>query len=101
MNEYIPILVALIAGPVTVFVTTRLSKRRVEADNAKTVTDIAMSLIEPLKAEIDELKAALRASENEKHLLMQWAATLVEHLVKVGERPQTFDEFKQQNGHRP
>lgn len=53
-----------------------------------------------LEERITKLEVALTASQNENHLLLQWASTLVEHLVKVGEKPLTFEQFKRQNGRR-
>lgn len=96
---YIPLLVALIAGPVTAWVTWKLAQKKVPEDTAQTLTDIAMSLIDPLKAEIEELKreAVLRDREIAKlkeHnvALERWAQLLWTRSVETGHTPPTLDE---------
>lgn len=103
---YIPLLVALIAGPVTAWVTWKLAQKKVPEDTAETLTDIAMSLINPLKAEIAELREQAVDRDNtiaeqsreiaklkEHNLALErWAQLLWTRTVESGHTPPTLDE---------
>ena len=106
MSEYIPIIIALIAGPVVAYITARLSRPKVRADAAlseaeasSVYTETALKLIEPLKRQIEELqrdlalvRAELSELRDENNALHRWAKLLYTQVIEAGETPYTFEE---------
>ena len=98
MTDYIPVLVALIAGPLAVLVTVYFSRDKVRADASKTLTDISLSLVEPqqraldrMQVEITELKTKVRRLESENRALHTWAQLLFSQVVEAGHEPIPFE----------
>lgn len=98
MGEYIPVLVALIAGPLAVLVTVYFSRDKVRADASKTLTDISLSLIEPQKRRIGDLERKIMDMEKqigqleaENEALHTWAQLLFTQVVEAGDTPIPFD----------
>ncbi|MFC1740182.1 hypothetical protein ACFL0N_01725 [Pseudomonadota bacterium] len=97
MNDYIPVIIALIAGPTVAFITARMSRPKVIADAAKTYTDISLSLVEPQKTRIAELEKKMdgcqiriKHLEDENNALHVWAKVLVAQVVEAGDTPIPF-----------
>jgi uncharacterized membrane-anchored protein YhcB (DUF1043 family) len=98
MSEYVPVMVALVAGPIAAVVTARLSKPKVRADATKTLTDISLSLVEPQKRRIEQLETHMKTCENrisdleaENRALHRWAQHLIGQVVEHGGDPVPFD----------
>lgn len=104
MNPYIPIIVSVVAAAGTVFaawLTVRVGRRKVAADATQTLTGIALSLVEPLKAEIDELKKELDHMEREigllkreNEILHRWSQLLFSQVVESGGDPISFEQVQ-------
>ena len=99
-TNYIPVLVALIAGPTAVFVTAYFSKDKVAADATKTLTEISLSLVTPQAKRIDDLvkqvgECSLRIDEVEA-----WAKLLMAQVIEAGVTPVTFAEAQAIHTHR-
>jgi sensor domain CHASE-containing protein len=104
MNDYLPLLIAAISGAVSVLtalLVVRASKKRVAADATETLTNIALSLVAPLKAEIDELKKeydeledAVSKLKAENELLHRWSQLLFSQVVESGGEPIGFDQVQ-------
>ena len=105
MSEWIipgiaTVVVSSIASLVT-YASVRVSRRDQKVDEAATITDLAMSLVEPLKASIAELQqrdeqrhAEVVALRNEVQLLHRWAQALRSQLVGAKIEPIGFDEIQ-------
>lgn len=98
MNDYIPVLIAIIAGPTVAFVTARVSRPKVVADAAKTYTDISLSLVEPQKRRIRDLEdhmasceLRIKKLERENRALHVWSKLLYTQVVEAGVDPIPFD----------
>ena len=99
MNEaYIPVLVALVAGPVAALVAARYTRPKMRADASETLARISLSLVEPQKQRITELE--LKVARLEEHIerlekenaaLHVWAQHLVGQVVEGGMDPIPFD----------
>lgn len=85
MNEYVPVMVALVAGPLAAIVTARLSRPKVRADATKTLTDISLSLIEPQKQRIVECEKRMARIE-------KWAHLLSAQVIEAGQTPIRFED---------
>jgi sensor domain CHASE-containing protein len=104
MNDYLPLLIAAISGVVSIITATlvvRASKKKVAADATATLTTIALSLVEPLKAEIDELKKEYKELEAdvtnlkaENAILHRWSQLLFSQVVELGSDPIPFEQVK-------
>lgn len=98
MNDYIPVVIAIIAGPAVAFVTARMSRPKVVADAAKTYTDISLSLVEPQKRRIRDLEAhmticelRIKKLERENRALHVWSKLLFSQVLEAGAEPIPFD----------
>ena len=108
MNDYLPLLIAAFSGVVSVvtaFLVTRASKKKVAADATATLTGIALSLVEPLKFEIDALKEELSGVEDEikklkveNEILHRWSQLLFSQVVESGGEPISFDQAQKLAG---
>ena len=105
MSNYVPVVVALIAGPLAVLVTAYLSRDKVKTDATKTLTDISLSLVEPqmrridiMQSEINELREKVDKLEDENEALHVWAQHLVGQVVGHGGVPVAFDSSFLQGG---
>ncbi len=108
MNEYIPVLIALVAGPVAAIVAGRVSRPKIKADTAKTYNDIAISLLDKQEARIVSLEAAAIKSEQHsaeqdrkiEHLEIKnrdvtlWAKALSGQVIEAGHTPITLAEIE-------
>ena len=104
MNDYLPLLIAAFSGVVSVvtaFLVTRASKKKVAADATATLTGIALSLVAPLKFEIDALKEELSGVEDEikklkveNEMLHRWSQLLFSQVVESGGDPISFEQVK-------
>lgn len=98
MNDYIVVVVALIGGPLVAYLTSRASRPKVQAEAAKTYTDISLSLVEPQKRRIADLESKMsgcelriKQLEDENNALHTWAQHLVAQVVEHGGAPVPFD----------
>ncbi len=98
-GNYIPVLVALIAGPAAVWVTARISKPKVQADATRTLTEISLSLVEPQMKRIEALET--HSVEQDRHIanqdtkidaLERWARLLFAQVIEAGKTPMSFQE---------
>lgn len=97
MNEYLPIVVpvfAAIAAILGSWLTVRAGKKKAGADAAETLTDIALSLVEPLKIELEELKIEVGLLKRENEVLHKWAQLLFSQVIEEGGEPVSFDQVK-------
>jgi len=83
------------------WITIRVGKEKTEADAAETFTDIALSLVQPLKAEIDGLKKELIHMDKEigllkkeNEILHRWSQLLFSQVVESGGDPIGFDQVQ-------
>jgi len=101
MNEYIPVVVALIASPLVAWITVRASRPKVKADASETLTAISLSLLEPLQERIEELERHAEVNEDriaklekENRALHRWAQILHAQVIEAGGEPIQFDAIK-------
>ena len=97
-------LVATFAGVTSIIVaviTTWALRRKNAADAAKQLTEIALSLINPLQEEIDDLKkeqAYLEAEicklKAENEMLHRWSQLLFSQVVESGDDPISFEQVQ-------
>ena len=90
-------LVATMSGITAIFVammTSWVARRRGKADTAKQLTDIALSLIQPMEEEIGDLKKELRHLDREvvklkaeNQMLHRWSQLLFSQVVELGSDP--------------
>ncbi len=93
-TNYIPVLAALVAGPVAVWITARISKPKVQADATRTLTEISLSLVEPQMKRIEVLEKRQAEQVNKIAGLERWAHRLATQVLEAGLTPVTFDEFR-------
>ncbi len=101
MNEYIPVVIALIASPLVAWITVRASRPKVKADATQVLTDVSLSLLEPLQERIEELERHATRNEQrigelerENRALHRWAQILFTQVIEHGGEPVTFDYVK-------
>jgi hypothetical protein len=102
LGTVVALILSALAGTGTV-----LAQRKVTDSAAtETITDAAAKAVKMQSASILRLEKRMSVMEEdaaacrkENHLLWQWSAVLIEHLVKADVKPMTYDEFKQKNGH--
>ena len=87
MTEYVPVLVALVAGPVAAIVTARLSQPKVRADATKTLTDISLSLVEPQRQRIADCERRMARIE-------RWAHALAAQVIEAGKTPIRWEDVE-------
>lgn len=63
-----------------------------KADITKVITDTAMSLIQPLKAELEDLKREVKRLKAENADLKDWAEALVCQIKELGKEPIAFKQ---------
>lgn len=97
-SNYIPVIVALIAGPAVVFITNYFSRSKVAADATATLTDISLSLVEPQKRRIADLEKHMKVCETrislleaENEALKTWAKHLTAQVIEAGDIPIAFN----------
>ena len=101
MNEYIPVIIALIASPLVAWITVRASRPKVKADATRVLTDVSLSLVEPLQKSVERLKKRLDQNEKrigelerENRALHRWAQILFTQVIEHGGEPVSFDYVK-------
>jgi len=97
-------IVATLAGITSIIVaiiTTWAMRRKNAADVASQLTDIALSLIEPLQEEIDalkkeytELQVEMGKLKSENALLHKWSQLLFSQVVESGGEPISFEQVR-------
>ena len=103
-NIYIPILISVIAALATVgasWLTVRVGRKKADADAVETLTDVALSLVKPLKVEIEilkekqaELMKKIVPLEEENAILHRWSQLLFSQVVEAGQEPIPFSQVK-------
>ena len=85
-NNIVAIAIAIIAivPGVWALIATR---KKSGAEATDIITDTAMSLIAPLKGEIDDLRQQLDDLRQENELLRKWAKDLVIQVIQLGGKP--------------
>jgi len=90
-----------ITAVVVALVTSWVARRKDKADVAKQLTDIALSLIDPLQEEIDDLKKEQKLLDREvvklkaeNELLHRWSQLLFSQVVELGSDPIPFDRVQ-------
>jgi hypothetical protein len=109
MEQYIPVIIVLIGGPLVTYITIRAARPKVQADASDTLNRISLSLVEPLekkiakqarenKARIEALEVhsgeqdvKIAALERENKELHTWAQILHSQVVEGGGDPIGFD----------
>ena len=101
MTDYLPVIVALIASPLVAWITVRASRPKVKADATRVLTDVSLSLVEPLQERIVQLeeredKNELRISflERENRVLHRWAQILFTQVIEAGGIPVSFEHVQ-------
>lgn len=87
MTDYVPVLVALIAGPIAAVVTARLSRPKVRADATKILTDVSISLVRPQKERIADLEQQIGLCRRQIDRLEKWAHRLAAQVIENGATP--------------
>jgi hypothetical protein len=105
MNPYVGIVISIVTALATVgaaWLTVRAGKKKTETEATQTLTQIALSLVEPLKAEMEELRiemvvleTEIDALKKENLLLHRWAQLLFTQVSDLGQDPIRFDEVRQ------
>ena len=114
MSEIVLILVALVAGPVTVLITARLSKQKVGADVSKVYQEMSLALVKPQMRRIELLEK--QAAEQDARISMQgdtiarqfdkiaglerWAHALVAQVIESGNIPVLLEHYMRNGGIR-
>ena len=86
MEAWTPIIIAVVADiPGILAYIGQLRKGKVDA--ADILVDSATDLIQPLRAEIAELRVEISKIKKINRLLRRWAAELVKQVVALGGTP--------------
>lgn len=86
LQGVITLLAAIIASGAT-WATVRASNAKMQADEAEVITRTALSLIEPMKKEIADLKARITELEAEAAEIYIWAKALSVQIIEMGGTP--------------
>ena len=102
--EWAPILVATVVavgGIVGSWLTVRSGKEKNSAEATSVLTEIAMSLVEPLQVKQREMEAELARMERkivllerENALLHKWAQLLFSQVIEAGSDPISFERVE-------
>ena len=99
--DYVPILVAAVVaagGIIGSWLTIRSGRAKNSAEATSVLTTIAMSLVEPLQKNQEEMKKELARMERkiahlekENALLHKWSQLLYSQVVEIGYDPISFE----------
>lgn len=87
LQALVTLLAAVIASGAT-WATVRASNAKMQAEEAEVITRTALSLIEPMKKEIADLKARVKELEAEVEEVYMWAKRLSAQVIELGQTPE-------------
>ena len=87
MNENFTAIIIAVIGAMSGIAAYISQHRKGKAEAAQIITEIATSLITPLRDEIADLRAKLETLRLENELLRIWAKNLVIQIVQLGGVP--------------
>lgn len=94
MNDYIPVLIALIAGPAVAVVTAVLSRPKVRSDATKTLTDISLSLVRPQMERIETLERKYADLDIKYRRMERWVHALAAQVIETGNTPVRWEDIQ-------
>jgi hypothetical protein len=106
--DHIEVLIAaaaVVISPIVAWITIRMTRPKLRAEASEVLTDVSLSLIEPLRARIAELEnrdvekgCRIDSLERENRVLHRWAQVLFSQVVESGNTPISFEEIRRLNG---